>query len=68
MSPPLLSFRNGIFGGQIVNSQHNRLPDLADSSLKCNGDVTRVQLLHKDLVRCFETEVFSGSVVKAVHG
>ena len=40
----------------------------ADSSLKCNGVMTRVYLLHKDLVRGFEAEAFSGTVIEPMRG
>ena len=36
---------------------------MADSTLKCNGVMTRVYLLHKNLVWCFESEAFSWSVI-----
>jgi hypothetical protein len=40
----------------------------ADSTLKRNGVMTGVYLHHKDLVWCFESEAFSGSVIESVHG
>ncbi len=42
--------------------------NLADSSLKCNDGMTRVYLFHKDLVRRFEAEAFSGTVVEPMRG
>ena len=41
---------------------------MADSSLKCNSVITRVWLLHKDLVGHFEAEAFSGVVIESMHG
>ena len=44
------------------------MPSQADSSLKCNDGMTRVYLFHKDLVRRFEAEAFSGTVVEPMRG
>ena len=41
---------------------------MADSSPKCNSVMTRVYLIHEELMRGFESETFSGAMVEAMHG
>ena len=41
---------------------------MMDLTLKCNHFFLKVKLHHEDLMRGFEAEVFSGSVIETVNG
>ena len=48
---------------EVAKTKGDKALVTADSTLKCNGVMTRVYLLHKNLVWCFESEAFSWSVI-----